>query len=124
MGLELVPNKEGYYEFIRNLRNDDRVRDGFIQQEHISLEEQVAYMQVHESDYFICLNDETPVGYIGVIDGDIRLCTSPDHQGQGIGTFMLTEIVKIFPYATGRIKRENVASIQAFLKAKVSFSLM
>ena len=83
MGLELVPNKEGYYEFIRNLRNDDRVRDGFIQQEHISLEEQVAYMQVHESDYFICLNDETPVGYIGVIDGDIRLCTSPDHQRPG-----------------------------------------
>lgn len=124
MGLELVPNNEGYYEFIRNLRNDDRVRDGFIQQEHISLEEQVAYMKVHESDYFVCLNEGTPVGYIGVIDGDIRLCTSPDNQGQGIGTFMLTEIVKRFPYATGRIKRENVASIQAFLKAKVSFSLM
>ena len=30
-----------------------------------------------------------------VIKGDIRVCTHPDFQGKGIGSFMIKELTKI-----------------------------
>ena len=101
--MELVNCNQEYWEFVRKLRNDKRVLDGFIESTHITSEMQVNYMtkysdcyrialiQTHTGDSIITL----PAGFVGVIEDDIRICTHPDFQGMGIGKFMLTEIMKI-----------------------------
>ena len=61
------------------------------------------------------MND--PVGYIRHMDGDIGVCTSPEYWGQGIGTFMIKELMKLHPECYAKIKLDNEASIRAFEKA-------
>jgi len=115
--LKLVPNERIYYEFIRTLRNDERVQHGFIQRVQITPEEQRAYMEKYGDCYYICLCDGQPAGYAGVIDRDIRVATHPDFQKKGVGKFMIQEIMKIFPDAYAKIKVDNQASLKLFASA-------
>ena len=94
----------------------DGVRQGFVNQEEIEPIEQARYMLKHNDDYWICLIDETPVGYVGVINNDIRVATHPDFQGKGIGAFMITEVMKTNPFAHARVKLDNEASLKLFEK--------
>lgn len=110
----LINNNPSYWEFIRELRIMKGVREGFISQEHITSVEQATYMLKHNSDYWICLDNETPAGYVGVIDDDIRVATHPDYQGKGVATFMINEIMKLIPTAIARVKLDNEASIRLF----------
>lgn len=74
-------------------------------------------MENHLTEYFICLDNNKPTGYIGVVKNDIRLAVHPDFQGKGIGMFMLEEIMKIFPESEAKIKINNLKSIKLFEKA-------
>lgn len=116
---KIVNNSPFYFEFIRLLRNDERVKSGFIQQEEISKEQQIEYMNKYKDNYWICLYENVPCGYVGVIDGDIRIATSPNYQNMGVGIFMLdflkTKFRKEDIYA--KIKIDNQASIKLFEKA-------
>lgn len=56
------------------------------------------------------------MGYIGVIDYDIRVATHPDFQGMGVASFMLNEVMKIHPKAVAKVKIENEASLRLFEK--------
>jgi len=112
--MELVKCIEKYWEFIRVLRNDERVQEGFIKSDHITQEMQLSYMKKYSQFYRVTLINNQPCGYIGVIDGDIRICTHPNFQGKGVGKFMLKEILKIFPNAFGKVKIENEASKKLF----------
>lgn len=112
--VEIVPCTPEYWEFVRELRNDERVADGFIEQVHITPEQQQAYMAKYSSNYFIAVVDNIPVGYVGSIDRDIRICTSPDFQGTGVGKVMLNFIMEKFPYSYGKVKLHNKASRQLF----------
>ena len=112
--MELVKNSYLYWEFIRNLRNLDGVREGFIQQEIITQEQQQAYMSKYNDCFYICLYNGDPAGYIGVIEDDIRVATHPDYQGKGIASFMVTEIKKIQPSSVAKIKIDNEASLALF----------
>jgi GNAT superfamily N-acetyltransferase len=120
MYVELVECSKEYWEFVRILRNDERVQSGFIKSIHITEEMQRKYMDNHSQFYRIALVDGVPAGYIGVIENDIRICTHPNFQGKGIGKFMLKEIIKIFPLAYGKIKIGNEASKNLF--SSVGFS--
>lgn len=111
---KLVACTPDYWEFIRLLRNDDRVQDGFIQKSNITKEQQERYMQKHSQFYRVCLINSEPAGYIGVIEDDIRVCTHPDYQHKGVGKFMLSEIIKEFPTAYGKVKIDNEASKRLF----------
>ena len=51
---------------------------------------------------------------VGVINEDIRVCTHPDHQGKGIGKFMINESYKIWPTAFAKVKLDNKLSIKLF----------
>lgn len=106
--------KKEYWEFVRTLRNDKRVLDGFIESIHITKEMQKNYMNDYSQFYRITLVNGKPAGYIGVIEDDIRVCTHPDYQGKGIGKFMLKEIINIFPNALGKVKIKNEASLKLF----------
>lgn len=115
--MKLVDCNNEYWEFIRVLRNDKRVLDGFIKSTYITQEMQEKYMQNHSKFYRVALLDNQPCGYVGVIEDDIRICTHPDFQSQGIGKFMLKEIMNIFPTAYGKVKIDNEASKKLFLSS-------
>lgn len=113
--MKLINNNKKYYEFIRCLRNT--ARSGFIQQEIIDIDTHLAHMSIYESCYYICINDGgDPVGYCGVINDDIRVAVDPKHQGNGIGSFMISEIMNKYPNAVAKIKINNSASIALFEK--------
>ena len=112
----LVRNEKQYWEFIRNLRNMDGVREGFIQQQHIHEEYHKAYMQAWGDCFFICLYKGEPAGYVGIINKDIRVATHPDFQGKGVGTFMINTIMEEYPDSEAKVKIENEASLKLFEK--------
>ena len=112
--MELVNCTKEYWEFIRVLRNDKRVLDGFIKSTHITKTMQLNYMKNHQQFYRVALINNQPCGYVGVIEDDIRICTHPKFQGKGVGKFMLKEIMKIFPNAYGKVKINNEASRKLF----------
>lgn len=115
--IKLVDCDRIYWDFVRRLRTDKRVSDAFINDREITPSAQEAYMSKHSQCYRICLLKGQPVGYVGVVDNDIRVCTHPDYQGQGIGLFMINEIIKLFPNATAKVKVGNLASLKLFEKA-------
>jgi RimJ/RimL family protein N-acetyltransferase len=112
--LNLVECTPNYFDFVRVLRNDTRVLDGFIQSQKISEEMQKKYMSKNSQFYRIALVDKEPVGYVGVINGDIRVCTHPDYQGKGIGKFMINRCLEIWPDAFAKVKIDNEASLRLF----------
>ena len=112
--MELVKCTKKYWEFVRVLRNDERVLSGFIKSSNITKDMQSAYMMMYSKFYRIALIDGKPAGYVGVIDDDIRVCTHPNYQGQGVGKFMINECMKIWPTAFAKVKMENEASIKLF----------
>jgi|TARA_B110000003_G_C16562548_1_gene501009 RimJ/RimL family protein N-acetyltransferase len=117
MTLILTKNEKKYWDFIRALRSNKSVENGFIDKVQISKKEQEIYMNKYNDNYYVCLNKQIPCGYIGEINGDIRLCTSPEFQGLGVGTFMIKELTKIKKNIFAKIKVENISSIKAFEKA-------
>lgn len=120
--LEFVKNEAKYHEFIRNLRNDGRVKKGLIQQGHITKEQQKEYMKKHNDDYHLCLCNGEPAGYIGVIDDDIRIVVHPDFHNKGVGLFLVNNIMKKHKKLQAKIKVRNTASIRLFERA--GFKLM
>ena len=112
--MELVKNNYIYWEFIRRLRNFDGVRQGFIQQTIISPQDHENYMKKNSHFFYICVDKEAPIGYIGIIEKDIRVATHPDHQGKGVASFMVNEMMKSHPSALAKVKIENTASRKLF----------
>lgn len=112
--MELTQCSEQYWEFIRILRNNPRVTNGFIQTTHITSEMQKQYMSTHSQFYRVALVDGTPAGYVGVIEDDIRVCTHPDFQGKGVGKFMINKCMEIWPTAFAKVKINNKASLKLF----------
>ena len=112
--MELVECSPKYWEFVRVLRNDERVLDGFIKSVYITEEMQTNYMSNYFQFYRIALVDGQPAGYVGVIEDDIRVCTHPDFQGKGVGKFMINKCMEIWPTAFAKVKMDNEASIKLF----------
>ena len=106
--------KNKYWDFVRVLRNDGRVLDGFINSTYITNEMQENYMDNHSQFYRIALINNKPAGYVGVIDDDIRVCTHPDYQGKGVGKFMINKCMEIWPSSFAKVKIDNKASIKLF----------
>lgn len=104
-----------YWEFVRLLRMDERVIDGFIDRIEITKEQQEKYMSSNQHNYRIVLVEGKPAGYVGVIEDDIRVCTSPDFQGRGVGKFMINECKKLWPNAYAKVKHSNLSSHSLFL---------
>ena len=113
-GMKLVKCSNEYWEFIRILRNDKRVLNGFIKSTYITEEMQIKYMNNHSQFYRIALVNGKPAGYVGVIDDDIRVCTHPDYQGRGIGKFMINKCMEIWPSSFAKVKLDNETSLALF----------
>lgn len=116
MKYKIVKNEPKYWEFIRNLRNDPIVQQGFIEQVVISKEQQQNYMNLHGDKYLVCIDTsvDLPIGYVGSVDNDIRVAVSPTSQKDGAAKVMIGEILKIFPDSYAKVFPENKASINLF----------
>lgn len=114
--MKLVANSPEYWEFIRELRNNEAVKQGFIQQAHISPEEHIAFMTKHCNKFIICLIENQPAGYAGVIDRDIRIAVEPKFQKMGVGKFLIESLMAIYPDSIAKVKVENKASLKLFEK--------
>jgi GNAT superfamily N-acetyltransferase len=115
MYMELVNCTQEFWEFVRKLRMDGRVIDGFVETIPITPEQQTAYMTNNSQYYRIALVAGEPAGYVGVINDDIRVCTHPNFQGMGIGKFMIGCAMDIWPNAYAKVKLGNIASDKLFL---------
>jgi len=111
----IVECTKEYWEFVRQLRMDARVIDGFLETTPITEEQQTKYMISNSQNYRICLFDGKPAGYVGVIEDDIRVCTHPDFFGMGVGKFMIKSAMAIWPTAYAKVKLGNIASDKLFL---------
>jgi len=110
----IVKNSKQFWEFIRCLRNDSQVKKGFIEQKHITKKEHKHFMKRYSDCFYVCLIGDEPVGYVGVIDKDIRVATHPKFQGKGVGRFMIENISLNFPDSFAKIKIDNNASLNLF----------
>lgn len=113
--MKLVNCKRDYWEFVRKLRLDERVKSGFLETSYISEQQQVEYMCKYSKYYYVTIFNGEPAGYVGVLNNDIRVCTHPNFQGKGIGKFMINEINKLYPNAFAKVKKQNDASYKLFL---------
>jgi GNAT superfamily N-acetyltransferase len=106
--MKLIKNEEKYYEFIRILRTHKNNISGFVKRNQITPEQHAIYMNNHKDNYYICLNDNNePVGWVGNVNDDIRICTHPDHKNKGFGKFMINELTKIYPVTYAKILLDN-----------------
>ena len=71
-------------------------------------------MHLHSNKYYIALCENEFAGYVGSIDGDIRVATVPKFQGLGIGKYMINKIMNNFPESYAKIKIENESSLALF----------
>lgn len=126
MVIEVIPNNEVWWENIRTLRNDERVKGGFIHQENITPEAHKDYMTLFGSKYMVALVDGRFAGYVGSIGGDIRVCVDPQFQGKGVGVHLIEAIMGRFPNSYAKVKIENEPSKRLFDKCgfKVKYVIM
>lgn len=113
--LEFVENEEKYYDFIRNLRNANH-NQGFVENVQITPEQQNDYMKKHKHDYYLCLDQGAPVGFIGSVGGDIRLAVTPAYFRKGVAQFMVEQLMIRHPKATAKVAIHNKASLKLFEK--------
>lgn len=119
--LEFKQNEPKYWDFIRTLRSDERIQDSFVEQVTITPEQQAAYMAKHNDEYYVCLKTlngidyQIPVGFVGVVDYDIRIAVIPEMHRQGVAKFMLNEIKQLYPTAIGKVKWTNNPSKSLFI---------
>ena len=55
-----------------------------------------------------------PAGFIGAVEGDIRVAVSPFFQNQGVGKFMLNTFLEDNKKIQAKVKIENKASLKLF----------
>lgn len=124
-----VGYNETYREFVRSLRMDKRLKDSFVKWVNITKEQQEKYMNEWGYNYYICLDNKTPVGFIGVVEDDLRIAVHPDHRNKGVGSFMLKELQKLrdqgaYPNMKVKVRKTNPDGQRFFTKHKVPFTLV
>ena len=124
VNLQLVQSEELYYQYIYYLGIHPLTKEGFMNQDEISIEDHNKFMDKHKEDYYICLCNGTPCGFVGSVDNDVRVCTDPSFQKKGIASFMLEKLRSMYPTATAQIKFDNLASIALFEKSDFKFKLI
>ena len=120
--MKLIKNSETYWEFMRELRNDLHIQKSLLQVVYITPLQQEEYMAIHNNNFYICLEGDDPVGYIGAIAGEIRIVVATNAQGKGIGKFMLKEFTRLHSGCYAKIKEDNTASIHLFESCGYKYS--
>ena len=81
----------------------------------IDFNSHVKFMMKHASTYRVAVDsDDHVLGFIGHVDGDLRLATRPDRCREGIALFMYKNFLVEYPFVTVRVKRDNHPSLKFF----------
>lgn len=115
--LRLVKNNPSYWEFIRHLKNTDVARANSVSSHIITPDEHKNYMKIYGEQYFICLKEGVPVGYVGAnARGYISIAVAEIARGQGLGKFMLKTYCSHEENANRRaiVSTSNDASLALF----------
>lgn len=116
--LEIKPARHEYWDFIRVLRTHPKLKDGFIDQSEITPSDQVKYMKRYHKSYWVGVIEGEPVGFVGIVNNDIRVAVSPEHQNKGIGKSLVSYLSKQHKDAVARVKMDNTNSLQLFQSLK------
>jgi RimJ/RimL family protein N-acetyltransferase len=117
VNLQLVNCTEEYWEFVRQLRTNPINQEGFFTVANITPEQQKEFMIHNWSKYKICLANNEPAGYVGLLHGhEITYCVHPNFHGKGVGTFMIENFSKPFSNIDAFVKVDNIASQKVFEK--------
>ena len=117
MKMKLVNCDKQYWEFVRLLRTNPENQEGFFTYAEITPEQQEKFMSANFHNYKICLVDNKPAGYIGLLNGhEITYCVSQDFKGKGVGTFMIKEFASRWAWVDAYVKVDNIASQKVFEK--------
>ena len=105
------------WEFIREVRNASS--ECFFSEAHIYPDEHEDFMKKHGSNYFVTKNENHKIGFIGEVDGDIRLAVATRFRGKRLATTMLIFFQEnlAFKTLTAKVKANNYASIKTFERA-------
>lgn len=107
--------------YILELRNNSK--DNFFNTNLISKEEHLKFMDTYKDMYYIAydINDDNKIklGFIGHVNGDIRLVVEPTFRNKGFGSKIIQKFLEIDHEQNlkAQIKIENISSINAFKKA-------
>ncbi len=119
MNFEFVKNEEKYYEFIRLSRIDGRIQPFLASRVFITKEQQIQYMQKHKDNYYICLCDGEPAGFIGNFNREISpLIVHPEYQKKKVGEFLVAELLKIESQLFALVRCDNDAVMKLVRKMK------
>ena len=112
---KLIKNESKFWNFVKHLRFHEDNVSGFVTDLVPTDEQQKAYMEKYGHLYHICINEEEePVGFIGSVDGDIRLAVEPLMKNKGIGKFMLSNFMLLNPFSKAKVLYKNKASLKLF----------
>lgn len=80
-----------------------------------------AFMSEKGQNYWVCeLEDKIIAGWIGVVEGDIRVCVHPRFKQHGLATKMMQFLYDNEPTlmktAFAKVKSNNVGSLKLFEK--------
>lgn len=124
MKLEKVSH-ENDWEIIRAIRNHPENCQYFGNQS-VNFNEHRMHMIEKQDYYRMCVVEQEGkyvdgvlklcVGFVGVVDNDIRLAILPEFKNMGIGTFMVKEMLKLYPNLCAKVKIENENSLKLFEK--------
>lgn len=103
-----------HYEAIRLIRNDNR--EAFWCTEEIDSETHEKFMKLHFKTYRVALHEGEVVGFVGHVEGDLRISCVLSQQGTGLAHFMYSAFLEEFPFVTVRVKKSNVRSLNFFKK--------
>ena len=122
--ISIVDNEEKYWMQIGRLRYSPKVQKGFIKREWKGPPQpavQNAYMKEFGDNFIVAIHNvrngnDRFLGYARCIDGDIGICVHPELQSKGIASMLLEELLKRYPDAHARVKKDNESSKKLFEK--------
>ena len=112
MELILVNCDTIFWINILQIRNKDK--ENFVDQKEIELEEHFQYMLKYSNYYKVCIADGVFAGFVGNVNGDLRIGVSDHFKRKGIGKFMLENFKLFSNVKQVKVKTDNEASIKLF----------
>jgi ribosomal protein S18 acetylase RimI-like enzyme len=120
-----VGTNYGYGEFIRKLRTHPKLRKAWIEKCTITEDQQIEYMYKHGNNYYVCMNEENKLlGFVGVVDNDLRIAVLPNQQNTGIGRYILDFILKKYPNVKIKVRQNNKRGQKFFESCGKPFTLV
>jgi RimJ/RimL family protein N-acetyltransferase len=113
------------WNFIYDLRTNEKYTNNFYSKNSFSLEEHYAYISKQEVNlnffHWIITNNDENIGYIRILDNDVSIMISEQYQNKGLGSQTLELVEKEakslgISKLIGRVMIDNESSKKIFEK--------